>query len=143
MILGFGEAGNWPGATKSNAEWFPVSERATAQGIFNSGSAVGAIISAPIIVLIFLAFSWRLSFIILGISGLLWLIPWLIINKGLPSEHPWITNEEKKIISCNDKATKGNDEPVPGILKILASRQCWSIILARFFIDPVWWSFLI
>ena len=52
-LLGISEAGNWPGATKANAEWFPIRERALAQGIFNSGAAVGGIISAPIIAYLF------------------------------------------------------------------------------------------
>ncbi|GAH51080.1 unnamed protein product, partial [marine sediment metagenome] len=82
VILGFGEAGNWPGATKSNAEWFPVKERALAQGIFNAGSAGGAIISFPLIGLLYGSFGWRATFVVIGAAGLLWLLPWLIINKS-------------------------------------------------------------
>jgi ACS family hexuronate transporter-like MFS transporter len=49
FLLGMGEAGNWPGAVKVVAEWFPERERALAAGLFNSGSAVGAILAPPIV----------------------------------------------------------------------------------------------
>ncbi|GER00328.1 hypothetical protein JCM17845_09510 [Iodidimonas gelatinilytica] len=86
--LGLSEAGNWPGATKANAEWFPIKERALAQGIFNSGAAVGAIISAPIIAYLFAFFGWRATFLIVGGVGFLWLVPWLILYKSGPETHP-------------------------------------------------------
>ncbi|MGB5247430.1 MAG: MFS transporter, partial [Woeseia sp.] len=63
-LLGISEAGNWPGATKANAEWFPIKERALAQGIFNSGAAIGGIVSAPIIAFLFVFLeTWQATFI--------------------------------------------------------------------------------
>ena len=70
-ILGVAEAGNWPGATKGNAEWFPTQERALAQGIFNSGAAIGGIISIPLIAFLTIYFSWQAIFILIGLVGLL------------------------------------------------------------------------
>ena len=90
-ILGIAEAGNWPGATKGNAEWFPTKERALAQGIFNSGAAIGGIISIPLIAFLTIYFSWQAIFILIGITGLLWLIPWMVLVKAPPKKHPWIT----------------------------------------------------
>lgn len=95
VFLGLGEAGNWPGAVKSNAEWFPVKERAFAQGIFNSGAAMGSIVAPPLIAILWVAIGWKLTFALLGILGIVWVIPWLLINKAIPSKHPWITEEEK------------------------------------------------
>ncbi|KAA3637699.1 MAG: MFS transporter, partial [Bacteroidetes bacterium] len=97
-ILGVAEAGNWPGATKGNAEWFPTKERALAQGIFNSGAAIGGIISIPLIAFLTIIFSWKMIFILVGLTGLLWLIPWLILVKAPPKSHPWITDEEREYI---------------------------------------------
>ena len=91
--LGLGEAGPWPGATKSNAEWFPQKERAMAQGLFNAGASIGAILSPIIIALLYTMCGWKLTFIVVGSLGILWIIPWLIINKKGPKEHPWITDE--------------------------------------------------
>ncbi|MEL6852652.1 MAG: MFS transporter, partial [Bacteroidota bacterium] len=97
-ILGVAEAGNWPGATKGSAEWFPTKERALAQGIFNSGAAIGGIISIPLIAYLSIHFSWTTIFILIGLTGLLWLIPWWIIVKAPPKEHPWLTESEKEYI---------------------------------------------
>ena len=73
--LGLSEAGNWPGAVKSNAEWFPVKERAIAQGIFNSGASIGSVIAPPLIAMLYLGFGWRITFLIVGLLGIVWVKP--------------------------------------------------------------------
>src|SRR6185312_4063389 len=72
FLLGMGEAGNWPAAVKVVAEWFPTRERALACGIFNSGSSVGAILAPPIVAWVLLTWGWRVAFIAIGITGLIW-----------------------------------------------------------------------
>jgi MFS transporter, ACS family, hexuronate transporter len=145
VILGFGEAGNWPGAAKSIEEWHPVKERATATGIFNMGAAVGAIVSIPLVAFLARAVGWRNTFFILGGAGALWLIPWLIINRKKPSEHPFITDEEKEYLLHKDE--KLEEKPITRKLftgfQLLAKKQSWGIMLSRFFLDPVWWMFLV
>ncbi len=145
-VLGLSEAGNWPGATKSNAEWFPVRERALAQGIFNSGASVGAIISAPAIALLYLQFGWQGTFIAVGLLGFLWLIPWLLIFKAPPERHPWLGEEERNYILSGQKAEnfsdESNEQAAPGWAEMLKFRQSWAVISARFFLDPVWWLFV-
>lgn len=145
FTLGLGEAGNWPGATKSNAEWFPVKERALAQGIFNSGASIGSVISPPLIAYLYLWFGWQMTFVILGAAGLLWIIPWLYFNKTTPDKHPWITEEEREYIlsgSKPDDGSKENEERVPGWLELLSYKQTWSVLVSRFFLDPIWWLFV-
>ena len=144
FLLGFFEAGNWPGATKSNAEWFPAKERAIAQGIFGAGASLGSVISAPIIALLFIAFGWKATFVIIGGLGLIWLIPWLIINKANPNKHPWITEEEKQHILSSPAQTLDASLNAPALSwkELLSYRNTWGIILGRFFIDPVWWLFV-
>src|SRR3954471_5776367 len=83
-MLGLSEAGNWPGATKSNAEWFPARERAVAQGIFGAGASLGSVVAAPFIAAFYLAFGWRATFAGIAVLGMLWIIPWLLINKSTP-----------------------------------------------------------
>ena len=147
FLLGLGEAGNWPGATKSNAEWFPIKERAFAQGIFNTGAAVGSILSPPLIAILYLWLGWKLTFVVLGLFGMLWLIPWLIINKALPGKHPWILDEEKQYIldgqKTDDAENNPEDEWAPGWLEMLTYKQSWSVIISRFFLDPIWWLFVV
>jgi ACS family hexuronate transporter-like MFS transporter len=96
-LLGLGEAGLWPGAVKNNGEWFPVKQRALAQGIFNAGASIGNVVAPVVIVYLYAQFGWKSTYVILGVTGLIWVLPWLIINKSKPESHPWITDEEKKI----------------------------------------------
>jgi ACS family hexuronate transporter-like MFS transporter len=143
-LLGVAEAGNWPGAVKNNAEWFPIKERGLAQGIFNSGAAIGSIVAAPIVSSLFESFDWKWTFVIIGIVGFLWIIPWLIINKRKPNEHPWITDDERDfILSDNEKnSQKNEDEKSLSVAKILSFKESWGAISARFFIEPIWWLFV-
>ena len=147
-ILGVAEAGNWPGATKGNAEWFPTKERALAQGIFNSGAAIGGIIAIPLIAFLTVYFSWQMVFVVVGLVGLLWLIPWLILVKSPPGSHPWITEEEKQYILTGQRSavdeTTGSEvqEYVPSTSKLLSHKQSWGVIIASAAIDPIWWLFV-
>lgn len=147
-ILGIAEAGNWPGATKGNAEWFPTKERALAQGIFNSGAAIGGIISIPLIAFLTIYFSWKMIFILVGLAGLLWLIPWIILVKAPPKSHPWITDEEREYILTGqqnqdiDKDGKFDDGYNPTTSEMLSRKQSWGVILASAAIDPIWWLFV-
>jgi MFS transporter, ACS family, hexuronate transporter len=153
FLLGLGEAGNWPGAAKVIAEWFPVRERAFAMGIFNSGAAIGSIAAPPIIVWLQLSYGWQATFIITGIMGFFWLALWLFCYQP-PDRHRWITEEERAWISDGegerqgerDQVGRGDDQPVdpsPKWRDLLRYRQVWAIVLARLLVDPVWWLFII
>lgn len=69
-LLGVSEAGNWPGATKSNAEWFPAKERAIAQGIFGAGASLGSVVALPVIAYSFQMTGWQMTFLFIGFLGL-------------------------------------------------------------------------
>ena len=143
FFLGFGESGNWPGATKSNAEWFPPKERAIAQGIFGAGASLGSVIAAPAIAIIYLYIGWHGTFLCIALLGFLWLIPWMIINKNTPDKHPWITKEEQEYIA-QPNATD-NTVPETNVYswkELLKFKKTWGLVLSRFFIDPVWWLFV-
>jgi ACS family hexuronate transporter-like MFS transporter len=147
-LLGLAEAGNWPGATKGNAEWFPTKERALAQGIFNSGAAVGGLISIPLIGTLAVYFSWQAIFVLIGVLGLLWLIPWMILVKAPPKNHPWITDEEREYILSgqqNQSVTLDNESDEgynPPTAELLSRKQSWGVIIASACIDPIWWLFI-
>jgi len=146
-LLGLGEAGNWPGATKANAEWFPVKERALAQGVFNSGASIGAIISAPLIAIVFTWIGWQMTFVLLGSLGLIWLIPWLLLNRGTPENHPFLSEEEREYIlkgATPDQAEVSEaDDRCLGYGELFGYKQSWAVMLSRFAIDPIWWMFVI
>lgn len=146
-VLGVAEAGNWPGAAKSNADWFPTKERALAQGIFNSGAAIGGIIAIPLIAYMTVYFSWQMVFVIIGLVGLLWLIPWIILVKAPPKSHPWITDEEREYIltgqkSAGEENINDEDEYNPSTGELLSRKQSWGVIIASAAIDPIWWLFV-
>ena len=144
-LLGLGEAGNWPGAVKSNGEWFPVKERAIAQGIFNSGASIGNVIAPFVIVFLYANFGWKTTYIILGAVGLLWVIPWLFLNKSTPEKHPWVTQEERDLILADridkDEATTDVKAKSLSVGQILSHKESWGVLLCRFFIEPIWWFF--
>jgi len=143
VTLGMSEAGNWPGAAKANALWFPQKERALAQGIFNAGASLGAIVSAPLVALLFTGFGWRATFLFIGALGFLWLVPWLFFYRADPDSNPWLTQAERDHIlgHADEQAAKAQGY-APGWAEMLRHRQSWAIILSRFFLDPVWWLFV-
>ncbi|KAF1720843.1 MFS transporter [Pseudoxanthomonas wuyuanensis] len=143
-MLGISEAGAWPGAVKANAEWFPARERALAQGIFNAGASIGAIVSAPLIALLFLALGWKGTFLLVGALGFIWLLPWLIIYRAGPDRHPWVSEAERALIldAPAEADTVAKPAYLPTLRQIMSHRQSWGIVLARFFLDPIWWLFV-
>lgn len=147
-ILGVAEAGNWPGAAKGNAEWFPSHERAFAQGLFNSGAAIGGIIAIPAIAFMTIYFSWQMIFIVVGLIGLLWLLPWFLIVKAPPQFHPNISEEEKQYIlsgqeTNNEKDEVDTDGYNPSTAQLLGHKESWGVIVASAAIDPIWWLFIV
>ena len=148
-LLGVSEAGNWPGAAKANAEWFPSGERALAQGIFNSGASIGALVSIPLIAWLTEFMTWQQIFILIGLVGLLWLIPWFVLVKAPPMQHPLITEEEREYILSGQKVPVKDDsgsdveEYTPTTAQVLSHKQSWGIIIATAAIDPIWWLFVI
>ncbi len=144
ITLGLGEAGNWPGAAKSNAEWFPIKERAVAQGLFNAGASIGSVIAPPLIAILWAAFGWKVTFMVVGSFGILWLIPWLIINKAGPKKHPWITEEEREFILSGQHKKENTNEGAKGLSlrKILSYRASWAVLISRLFLEPLWWLFV-
>ena len=146
-VLGVAEAGNWPGAAKANAEWFPTKERALAQGIFNSGAAIGGIISIPLIGYLAIYFDWKIIFILVGLVGLIWLVPWMVIVKGPPKTHDWLSDDERNYIltgqQSDDAADVDDDGYNPSTGELFSRKESWGVIIASAAIDPIWWLFIV
>ena len=145
FVLGLGEAGNWPGAAKTVAEWFPARQRALGMAIFNSGAAIGSIVAPPLIVGITAYFDgdWRPTFLVTGALGFVWLLVWWLVYDK-PEDHKWLTSEEYALIR------EGQEEPQQteaverkiGWLELLKYRQTWAIVIGRFLVDPIWWLYI-
>jgi ACS family hexuronate transporter-like MFS transporter len=123
FILGIGEPCVYPAGVKVCGEWFPDRLRATATGIFSSGSSLGAILAPPVIAWLTLAFGWRYAFLIPGALGLLWLPLWWWSYRPRAGQSP------VKI-------------PQPRWRDLLRQRTVWGLVLPRFFSDPVWYFYL-
>ena len=142
FLLGLGEAGNWPGAAKAVAEWFPIRERAMGLAIFNSGAAMGSVFAPPVIVWLQLTYGWKATFVITGAIGFVWLAGWLVLYRQ-PEEHPWLTQDELHLIREGQKV-EGIVEPksAPSWTQLLRYRQVWAVVISRLLVDPVWWLFI-
>ena len=146
--LGIAEAGNWPGAAKANAEWFPTKERAFAQGIFNSGAAIGGIVAYPIIGILSAYMGWQSIFIVVSILGFIWLLPWFYIVKADPKNHQWLTDSEKEYILSGQKNQDLDDDGTfdegynPNTGKLMGHKESWGVIIASAALDPIWWLFI-
>ena len=135
--LGIGEAGNFPGANKTIAEWFPKKERAFAIGIFNAGSNVGAIVAPLLVPFLVLTWGWPSAFLVTGAIGFVWLGCWLLLYHE-PGQHPRISRQELEFIR--------SDPPEPGErmswLGLFRYRQTWAFAIAKAMTDPVWLFYL-
>ncbi|MEO8315128.1 MAG: MFS transporter [Pseudomonadota bacterium] len=142
--LGFTEAGNFPAANKTIAEWFPKKERAFATGLYNSGANVGAIVAPLTVPYIAASWGWEWAFILTGAVGLLWLVFWyrgygspaakLASGKLAQAEYDFIHSDP-------EDALAGASAPVRWI-GLLHFRQTWAFAVGKFMTDPVWWFYL-
>jgi len=140
--LGLTEAGNFPAAIKSTAEWFPKKERALATGIFNSGTNIGAIVAPLTVPAIAVVWGWQWAFIITGVIGFIWLVLWQVYYTS-PKDSKKLTKAEYDYIHSDKEEEENikNEEKVPWV-KLLGFRQTWAFALGKFLTDPVWWFYL-
>jgi ACS family hexuronate transporter-like MFS transporter len=168
-VLGAGESGNWPGATRTVALWFAPRQRALAMGIVNTGAALGSALAPPLIVALQLHYGWQAAFVATGSLGLLWLLIWLLLyptdspssphpsalsaavrgggeGKGEVAPLPLANGAEPsdhlgRIPPSSAKQPRGPASR-PHLRELLRTRPAWAIILARFLGDPIWWLYL-
>lgn len=142
-FLGVTEAGNFPAAIKTIAEWFPKKERALATGIFNSGTNVGAILAPLTVPFIAEFWGWQWAFIITGLLGFIWLIFWFRIYE-VPAKKARLSKAEFDYIHSDAEEGDSNPKDVERVpwLKLLGFRQTWAFVIGKFLTDPVWWFYL-
>jgi MFS transporter, ACS family, hexuronate transporter len=135
FLLGAGESGNWPGATKAVSEWFPKHERGLATALFDSGSSIGGAVAPFVVLSLYLRWGLRPAFVVPGVLGLLWLIAWRWLYYT-PAEHPYIGDAERRMILAD---TRGDNKPDkrPRWRDLLRLPQTWGTICAKTFTDPV------
>jgi ACS family hexuronate transporter-like MFS transporter len=147
FVLALGEAGNFPAAIKTTAEYFPKKDRAFSTSIFNAGATVGAL-AAPISVpFIAAAYGWEMAFIIIGALGFVWMGFWLFMYDK-PERHPKVSKAELAYIQQDDVADSklvGYVAQAPAKVSFAACfkyKQTWAFAFGKFMTDGVWWFFL-
>ena len=144
FVLALGEAGNFPAAIKTTAEYFPKKDRAYATSIFNAGSTVGALAAPVTIPVIAKYYGWEAAFIIIGALGFLW-IGWWQFGYKKPEDHPKVNKAELDYITQDQDSVaevKGNVNTKGGLIKAFKYKQTWAFAFGKFMTDGVWWFYL-
>jgi ACS family hexuronate transporter-like MFS transporter len=140
LLLGMGEGGGFPAATRAVAEWFPVHERSTAMGIINAGTALGGVLAPPLIAVVLTWADWRTVFYLTALIGSVWAV-WWWRDYYSPERHPRLGAAEReeleRVIAAGRSA-----EPAPRWLTLLQIRQTWGLVIAKFLSDAAWYFYL-
>lgn len=142
--LGLSEAGNFPAAIKTVAEWFPKKERAFATGLFNSGANIGAIIAPLTVPWIAVKWGWQWAFIITGAMGFIWLFFWFVLY-DIPSKQRRLGEAEFAYIHSDKDELQGQaalDEYKLSWRQLLGFKQTWAFAIGKLLTDPIWWFYL-
>jgi len=140
LLLGIGEGGGFPAATRAVAEWFPVHERSTAMGIINAGTAVGGVVAPPLIALVLTQRDWRTVFLLTGLIGLIWTFFWWRAYYP-PEQHARLSAAERQVLEPVLRA--GSQQPqAPRWLTLLRLRATWGLVSAKFLSDAAWYFYL-
>jgi ACS family hexuronate transporter-like MFS transporter len=141
-LLGVTEAGNWPAGTKAVACWFPRQRRALAMAVFDSGSAVGAVVAPPLVAFLALQFGWRTAFLATGLAGFAWLVAWLWVYHA-PEQHPWLSDQDRLRVR-EELGAAPTQRPSFGtpLRRIIGTRQLWGLMVTRMVATPVWWFYV-
>jgi ACS family hexuronate transporter-like MFS transporter len=138
-MLGIGEAGNFPAAIKSVAEWFPKRERAFATGLFNAGANVASMVGPFLIAWLAISYGWRTCFIATAALGIILVALWIPLYRE-PNRHPLVNKAELEHIHADQDEPL--TEPKLGWVAVLKYKETWGFALAKFLTDPVWWFYL-
>ena len=140
FLLGLGEPGAWPAAAKAVAEWFPPRLRALGMGIFNAGSSVGSALAPPVVTFLTISHGWPWAFYFTGALGLLWLAVWMVLLLAAASEplapRRGVRRNEGSRARRRKRRSRVEGAPVDW-KRLIRSRECVTLMVARFFTDPV------
>jgi MFS transporter, ACS family, hexuronate transporter len=128
FLLGAGEGGGFPAATRAIAEWFADDERSSAMGMVNAGTAVGSVIAPPLIALILLHANWRWMFVLSGVAGVAWCLFW--------------TATYRKPAKRDEPLSFDLDKDCPAWSGLLRLKQVWGLMIAKFLSDAAWYFYL-
>jgi ACS family hexuronate transporter-like MFS transporter len=129
-LLGMGEGGGFPAATRVVAEWVPLNRRSTAMGIINAGTAVGSVLAPPLIGIALLTSGWRIVFFASGTIGLAWVVWWFVAYRG--SNEASISTLDARVIARE-----------LSFLDLVSMRKVRVLVFAKFMSDSAWYFYLL
>jgi ACS family hexuronate transporter-like MFS transporter len=150
VLLGIGEAGNFPAAAKAVSLWFRPSERTVATAIQNMGAGFGGLLAPPLVGFLILHAGWPSAFVVTGALGFVWLVLWLLFYRS-PQEHPWMSpaefahirrGQEELPVSEQQRAPAGRAGERGVWRAVLGQRKFWAFATARFMSEPAWQFFV-
>ncbi len=127
LLLGLGEAGNWTASPKTVAEWFPARERGLAIGIYSAGTPLGMTLAPIFIIGLQQSFGWQSAFVVTGILGLFWLVPWLLLTRRSEATSPSVA----EVVAA----------PSWTWMQSLGRWEVWCLLFGRMLSDPVWFFY--
>ncbi|OYU98785.1 MAG: MFS transporter, partial [Verrucomicrobiales bacterium VVV1] len=136
IALGLTEGGNFPGAIKAVAEWYPAKERALATGLFNSGTNVGAIVCPIVVPWLYTHLGWQWTFYLTGATGFVWVAVWWLIYEA-PENHPRLSASELAYIKQGQPAVEEKAVKLPW-LGLFRYRAVWAYVIASILAGPAW-----
>src|SRR5262249_5302249 len=142
VLVGVGEGGAFPTATRAFTWWLPVRERGFAQGITHSFARLGGAVTPPIVLTIASRYGWRASFIVLGAASLAWTAVWLVTFRDTPKEHRWMTEGELAVIRGSADSSAGAAGPVRAIPWQKLIDRMWLVTVVDFCYGWSLWVFL-
>lgn len=140
VALGLGEAGNYPAAVKTVAEWFPKNERALATGLFNAGTSLGVVAALLLTPFVLTRYGWQGVFVVTGALGFIWLVFWWVFYE-IPAKQKRLTADEHAYITAGQEVVSAKKTPVRWF-KLFTLPQTWALITGKGLIDPIYWFFL-
>ena len=128
FLLGAGEGGAFPAATRVVAEWIGPAQRSTAMGLINAGTAIGSLLAPPIIGFILLHSGWQAVFVVAGAGGLLWVLWWALSYPADPAGSPEIRHAQ----------------PAAAMrwLDVVRLHNVQAFVFAKFMSDSAWYFLL-
>jgi len=139
-LLGLSEAAGIPAGVKATTEWFPARERSVAIGWFNIGSSVGALLAPPLVVWTIMHSTWQMSFVVVGVIGILWTALWVLFYKH-PRDQKRLSDQERDYILSGQEAKHSDNAVKASWKQIVKSSNFWSIAIPRFLSEPAWQTF--
>lgn len=139
LLVGVGEGGAFPSATRAFAWWLPIDERGFAQGVTHSFARLGGAATPPIVFAIVARYGWRASFVVLGAASAGWTALWLVSFRDRPDDHPWVSDAELARIRSGDQSPQASRENTPWLPLL---RAMWLVTIVDFCYGWTLWVFL-